>query len=316
MHKRVINLTPALLLNYFKIALRKIRLQKGYAIINVTGLAVGIVCCAWINISNQKSDSLITIGKLTDKTILVRMGYDAVTAIATQRGIVVIDAGISTGLTAKYRKIIEKEFQRNDIKYLINTHGHTDHTGGNSVFADSFIIGHENCLTEISDQWKDPEKVRSSLLKIVNDYDRQLQKLVSGTDEWNDIFCQKMRYQYAYTDALNNSPVIKPNVTFDDYFDINMGDVNLNLIFFGKAHSASDIIVHIPEVKILMVGDLFSRYGKPGIKNENKQFAERWLKVIKWIDDRWVNIDIVIDGHGQIMSKEDLQSFILKVKRL
>lgn len=51
------DITKALLLNYFKIALRKIWQQKGYTIINISGLAVGLACCAimmlWI--MNEKS---------------------------------------------------------------------------------------------------------------------------------------------------------------------------------------------------------------------------------------------------------------------
>jgi putative ABC transport system permease protein len=57
MKKQRINIAPALLLNYFKIALRKVRLQKGYTIINISGLAVGLTCCAimmlWVR--NEKS---------------------------------------------------------------------------------------------------------------------------------------------------------------------------------------------------------------------------------------------------------------------
>ncbi len=243
------------------------------------------------------------------------MGYDAVTAISTQKGIVVIDAGISTGLTAKYRKIIENEFQRNNITYLINTHGHPDHTGGNGIFADAVIVGHENCFKEISSQLKDPERVKSSLKKIVNDYDKELQSLISGTNEWENVFCQKTRYQYAYNDALKNSPVAKPSFTFDDSLDIDMGDMTFNLIYVGKAHSKSDILIHIPEKKILMVGDLFSKYGRPGISFDNKQYTERIVKATDWIENRWADIDIVIDGHGQIMSKEDLLSFISYVRK-
>ncbi len=37
---------PALFWNYAKIALRKIRRQKGYSLINIAGLAVGLACCA------------------------------------------------------------------------------------------------------------------------------------------------------------------------------------------------------------------------------------------------------------------------------
>ncbi|MBK6965519.1 MAG: hypothetical protein IPH20_16730 [Bacteroidales bacterium] len=41
----------------------------------------------------------------------------------------------------------------------MNTHGHPDHVGGNSVFSESVIIGHSNCSEEIAGQWKNPEKV-------------------------------------------------------------------------------------------------------------------------------------------------------------
>jgi glyoxylase-like metal-dependent hydrolase (beta-lactamase superfamily II) len=244
------------------------------------------------------------------------MGYDAVTAIETQKGIVVIDAGISTGLTSKYRKIIENEFGQNNIAYLINTHGHPDHTGGNTVFADAVIIGHENCTDEISKQWQDTEKVKSSLKKIVTEYDKELQSLLPGTNEWNNVFCQKTRYQCAYNDVLRNCPVTKPNVTFYDSLDLDMGDVKFNLVYFGIAHSGSDIIVHIPEKNILMVGDLFSRYGRPGFNVNKNQNWERLVRVIKWIEKRLPDIDIIIDGHGQILSKDDLKAFINLMKKV
>lgn len=46
-------------------------------------------------------DKFIKTDTLNKKTLIVRMGSDAVTAFATQKGIVVIVAGISTGLTKK-----------------------------------------------------------------------------------------------------------------------------------------------------------------------------------------------------------------------
>jgi len=79
-------------------------------------------------------DEYIKVNKLNNKAIMVNMGYNAVIAINAKKGIVVIDAGISNSLTAKYRKIIEKEFNRKDFANLINTHSHWDHTGGNQVF--------------------------------------------------------------------------------------------------------------------------------------------------------------------------------------
>lgn len=263
----------------------------------------------------QQIESFIKTEKLNNRTILIRMGYDAVTSISTQKGIVVIDAGISTGLTEKYRKIIENEFKKSDFAYLINTHGHIDHTGGNSVFAGAVIVGHENCIDEISEQWKDPEKVKTSLRKILNDYDRELDNLAPETNEWNSVFCQKARYQYAYNDVLNNRIVTKPDLTFSDSLNLDMGDEKINLFYFGRAHSESDIIVHIPSEKILMVGDLFSRYGRASIPVKNSQFAQDWIQAVDWIEDRWNDIEIIISGHGEILSKEDLLSFNNYIRR-
>lgn len=39
---------PDLLWNYFKIALRRIRRQKGYSFINIAGLSIGLACCMLI----------------------------------------------------------------------------------------------------------------------------------------------------------------------------------------------------------------------------------------------------------------------------
>ena len=57
MENKGLVIPPALLLNYFKIGVRKIRRQRGYSLINISGLAVGLACCAimllWIR--NEKS---------------------------------------------------------------------------------------------------------------------------------------------------------------------------------------------------------------------------------------------------------------------
>jgi len=73
MENNKLDIAPALLLNYFKIALRKIKRQKGYILINISGLAVGLACCAimmlWVR--NEKSfdhswikKTLISLSKL------------------------------------------------------------------------------------------------------------------------------------------------------------------------------------------------------------------------------------------------------------
>ncbi len=260
------------------------------------------------NIS-AKIDSLINVQKINDRTIIINFGYDAITAIKTSEGIVIADAGISTGLTKRYRKVIEDEFHQKNFIYVINTHDHHDHIRGNSVFPESKIIGHENCLREITDQWSNPEKVAENLKKIAEDYDLQLQKSVANSVEWNDLFTQRIRYLYAYSDARNSIPVKRPDLTFSDSLKIKAGDTTFEMMYFGNCHSTSDILIYVPELKIIFVGDLFSRYGRISLNSKLVADKEKWQRAVYWTQLRMNNIDNVIEGHGQVLRLEDLKLF-------
>jgi glyoxylase-like metal-dependent hydrolase (beta-lactamase superfamily II) len=263
----------------------------------------------------DEAERFITSEHLGDRVLQVRLGVDAITAIATQKGIVVIDAGISNTLTSIYREIIEKEFHRNDFAYLINTHCHADHTGGNQVFSDAVIVGNEHCQTDLSEEWKDPEKRKSSLAKIIREYEEQTISSDSGSTEWIFAMCQKIRYRHAYNDLFDKHLVTLPTLTFQDGLEIPMGDVQLDLIYFGKAHSGSDILIHIPELKLLFTGDLFFPRGIPSIGAAERSDVQRWMESIQWLKDRRDEIDMVIGGHGEVMNREDLEMFIHNMER-
>ena len=246
---------------------------------------------------------------ICDSVIMVGTGWDNVTAISTQKGIVVIDAGISYSLTAKYREVIGKRFSRNDFAYVINTHAHHDHTRGNPAFSDAVIVGHISFLTEIPAIWKDTARVRSWSSETIKYYQAQLDTLEKDSPEWKEAFCNKVCYEFVFTDASGEPKFAVPELTFDDSLTIHSGDVTFCLLHFGKAHSASDVIIHIPEKKILLVGDLFSKYGKAGFGRSEKADAEKWLRAMDWIESRMNAIEIIIGGHGAILTKEDLHAF-------
>lgn len=281
----------------------------------IFSLSVCSSLSAQTNAIRENIDEFIEVIHLNDRTIVVKLGADAVTAVATQKGIVVIDAGISNSLTSKYRKLIEKEFKRNDFAYLIITHSHPDHTGGNQVFSDAVIVGYEKCAEEMAGNWKNPEKVKSSLFRIANDYKKSLDTLNAGSAGWKEMRCQEIRYRSAYYDLLNGFRISPPTLNFSDSMTLDMGNVTLNLVYFGKAHAEDDIMIHIPELKVLMVGDLFSAYGRPAIDKNNKTSVARWLAVVKSIEARINSIDTIIGGHGGIMSREDLQAFNQNIRK-
>jgi glyoxylase-like metal-dependent hydrolase (beta-lactamase superfamily II) len=263
-------------------------------------------------IDSAKVDSLIKIRKINSRIFLVNFGYDAVTAIETDQGIVIVDAGISSELTARYRKLIENAFQNDSFIYVINTHGHPDHSRGNVVFSPAKIVGHDSCLTDVSERATNRSGSLKNLSKIIEDYELQLKQFSPNTAEWNEMFTQKIRYMGAFSDVKNRVPVRLPDITFPDSMTLDLGDTKFEMIYFGKAHSNSDIVIYIPELKLLFTGDLFSKYGRPGI-NLSEIDEIRCLQAKTWIQKRINRIDKVISGHGQILSTDDLKQFNDKI---
>ena len=266
-------------------------------------------------IESRKVDSLIKVQKVNDRTVMVNFGYDAVTAIKTTHGIVLVDAGISTVLTDKYRKTIEDVFHQDNYLYVINTHGHHDHIAGNGIFPQAKVIGHENFQNDISERWTNPDKSTMNLSKIVEDYAQQLRLSMPNTTEWNDIFAQKTRYMSALWDVKNHVSVKLPDITFSDSLKVELGDTTIEMIYFGRFHSNSDILIYVPEIQALFIGDLFSKYGRPSMSNSLITDEIRWMQSIKWIKKRTNNIETIIDGHGQILAIDDVQLFTQNLLR-
>lgn len=263
-------------------------------------------------------DSLINVSNIRDNVILITFGSDAITAIKTKEGIVVIDAGISTGITRIIRKVIENNFQSDNFKFLINTHYHPDHYGGNSVFEEAEIIGHKNGINEIIEQWKDTTKVINRISNIVNEYESELQASEMGTVDWIEAFKQKIRYSYALEDAQRHREILQPTITFEDSLNIEIGGIHFEMMYFGKCHSNSDILIFIPELKILFTGDLVFKYGRPSIMHPPSEEKANWKRAVCWIENRIPDIETIISGHGAILTVEDIISFnqIMKEKCL
>ena len=100
-----------------------------------------------------------------------------------------------------------------------------------------------------------------------------------------------------------------PDITFSDSMKLDLGDTTFEMIYFGKFHSNSDIVIYVPEIRTVFIGDLFSKYGRPGISDSSITDVVQNMRAVSWINNRVNNIEKVIDGHGQILSIDDLKDF-------
>jgi glyoxylase-like metal-dependent hydrolase (beta-lactamase superfamily II) len=178
----------------------------------------------------------------------------AVTALATSRGIVVIDTTDFAGLDAYYRRIIARELGREDFAVLINTHEHGDHTLGNHVYTDCQIVAHERAVEGMRRRMHDVPRMlewyRENLPKLE-------QEIADAGPEVETLALRERALASSARRARLEQGVepTLPTITFSDRLTLDMGDTTLELSYAGGVHTASDIFVFVPEQGLLFTGD-------------------------------------------------------------
>lgn len=197
--------------------------------------------------------------KLDDGVIRLWLGDSisstAVVAFATAKGIVVVDTFGVPEVDARLRDVIAREFGRSDFAILINTHEHTDHTGGNSIYADCTIVGHELIAAGLEKAAANRQRTLEWYPGRIADIESEIAALDADSTESarlnEDLILNRL-----YLSALQADPApVPPTLTFSDRMTLDQGDTTFELSFIGGMHSASDIAVFVPERGLLLTGD-------------------------------------------------------------
>lgn len=239
--------------------------------------------------------------RLSDKVLIVWTGDHmqtiATVALATEKGIVVIETSLIRAHDARIRQAIEEEFGRNDFKYLINTHFHHDHTAGNQIYSDATIIGHKNVpagmreeltgegLVKLVDKFKGMLKDREEALKHLEPESRDYK----FTEEF--IVCLKL----AIPELQSGFVPTYPSVLFEKNLILDMGDMTVELYSIGGMHTDSDIVVFVPEEGLVAIGDVAPDQVLPIIRKELKSdfsvTLENWGRIVEGGRDiKYVNM--------------------------
>jgi cyclase len=159
------------------------------------------------------------------------------------------------------------------IVRLINTHHHVDHTMGNALFpADTEIVAHA----------KAKERMERVPLPLI-------------------IEAVKQMAPY-FEPELHDIEERLPNVTFDGAsMELRIDERRVRLIHYGTGHTRGDVLVHLPDERILFTGDLAFLYVTPLAMEGH---IGNWIRIGRRAIDE-VGADIIVGGHGPVGTKDD-----------
>jgi glyoxylase-like metal-dependent hydrolase (beta-lactamase superfamily II) len=239
--------------------------------------------------------------RLSEKVLIVWTGDHmqtiATVALATEKGIVVIETSLIRSYDARIRQVIEKEFGRNDFKYLINTHYHHDHTCGNQIYSDATIVGHNNIPAGMKE-----ELTGDGLVKLVDkfkgmlkDREEAIQHAKPDSKDYHFtrefIVCLKL----AIEELQNGFIPTYPSVMFEKNLTLDMGDMTVELYSLGGMHTDSDIVIFVPEEGLVAIGDVapdqMLPYIRKDLKSDFSMTLENWGRIVNSTSEiKYVNM--------------------------
>ncbi len=227
-------------------------------------------------------------------------------AFATSKGIVVIDTTGDPAVDRELRRIVARELGRDDFAVLINTHEHDDHTGGNAVYADCEIVGHELVTAGMEAISREQPRMIAWGTRRVAELEQQVAGLAA-----DDADGPRLREELAVTKlrlaaSRNAGLPVPPTRTFADRLTLDMGDTRFELSYIGGMHSSSDIAVLVPEHRMLLTGDtmadvwltqtpgcLASFMARPGVVHDFPRLLRNWHALL----DRRDEVTTLVTGH-------------------
>lgn len=242
-------------------------------------IALGISLVSAIALSTFTSSAMahqhgkkssVTVTKLSDSVYLFSGKGGNIGASVGEDGTFLVDnkfAENTSDIIAELKKLGSAA-----PKFVLNTHWHADHSGGNDNLSKegSVIVAHEN--------------VRKRLKK----------------DNFIKAFNRKV-------DAYPESAL--PRVTFTKDIHFHMNGDKIKIFHIANAHTDGDSVTYFKTDNILHTGDLFFNGFYPFIDVRTggsvKGMINATGKILEKIDDQTK----IIPGHGPLANKADLKAF-------
>ena len=258
----------------------------------------------------------VNVERLSDRAAVFNIegGNANVVALKSKKGIVVIDTEGSPALALLLRRKMSEVFGSETFAYVINTHSHGDHTFGNQAFAEAVIVGHENCLAEMAENAKSIEKTSAAVKAGIARMKAGLEKMAPNSDQARALTPRLAYYETmlrGYEDGFSLTP---PSVTFNDRLTLDLGDLILDLTYFGTSHSSSHIVIRCPQEGLWLTGDLFTTGEDLYIDSERVAHFARWEACLEKITATEKETRHILAGHGDRIPMDHLKKELAYVR--
>jgi len=235
-------------------------------------ISIMALACSAAALAQPNFDAVqIRTTKITDTVYMLEGEGGNIGVSAGEDGVILIDdqyAPLTEKILAAVKAISDKP-----IRFVINTHWHFDHTGGNENLgkAGVIIVAHDNVYKRLSSE---------QFIQLLNN---------------------------RKVPAMPKAGL--PMVTFSDSVTFRVNGDEITAYRIPAAHTDGDVFVRFKNANVIHTGDVFAAYRYPFIDVENggsvKGVIAAMDRLLPTLDDNTK----VIPGHGPLSGKKDVIAF-------
>jgi cyclase len=258
----------------------KIKMTRNWLILTFIGTTL---VCGRAALAQQDTDFSkvqIKVTKVSGNVYMLEGEGGNIAASVGEDGIVIVDdqfAPLAEKIQAALKNL---GITDKPVRFVINTHYHGDHSGGNEPFnnAGSTLIAQDN--------------VRK--------------RLESGGIAGNGS-SMKMEAKPAPKAAL-------PIITFERDVTVHLNGEDIRALHFPSGHTDGDSIIFFPKNNVVHMGDDFVRYGFPFIDVASGGGVQGMIDAMEKVTAQLPADVKVIPGHGALSNLDDVRAFTKMLK--
>lgn len=237
----------------------------------VAVMMMAMAVCAQAQRDWSKAE--VKLEKLTENLYMLTGVGGNIAVSVSEDGVLIVDDQYAP-MVSKIQDAI-KDVTYKPVRFVLNTHWHGDHTGGNESFAKAKaeIIAHEN----VRKRMESGSKVRGSMVPPA-------------------------------------AKVALPIITFDRTLTVHINGEDIKALHFAKGHTDGDSVIFFTKANVVHMGDHFFNMNFPFVDVESggnvRGMIENVEKAMAAVPD-----DVkVIPGHGPLATKKDALEFARRLK--
>ena len=228
---------------------------------------------------------------------------------------VVVVEGSGTPRSAQAVIAYIRQLTDKPVAYLINSHGHGDHTIGNQEYREAYpgveIIAHEGTREYIAGRgYNYVDEIAQSTESRKKNGEEEIARLQAEGKPENKPVVENLVQYYRHDIDVRQAEYKKvtrtpPTLIVNENLRLYRGDRIIDILHIGEGNTASDLIVFLPKERIVCTGDIITEPVPYGFARN----PFTWLQTLRRLAE--FDFDTLIPGHGEVQTgKAYLQRFM------